>query len=677
MPAAALHSARMSLTTEPLDARRLTDLFHQAPGFLCFLRGPEFVYELANEAYYQVVGHRQLIGKSVRDALPELSGQGFFELLERVYTTGTPFVGHAMPMNLQREPHSDATEVFVDFVYQPIAEDGKVSGILVQGQDVTELKHLAGQREAAEAALRATAERYSALFSSIDQGFCLMQLMFDERDEPYDYRFLEANESFERQTGLRNALGRTARELVPTLDDSWFRLYGQVAKTGEATRFENHAPAMERWFDVYASRVGPAALRQVALVFKDITDRKAAEAERQQLLELESAARERAEAAGRMKDEFLATLSHELRTPLNAILGWSHLLRSGTLDQEKSTRAIETIERNARAQAQLIDDLLDVNRILAGKLRLNVEPLDVRTVVEAALETTRPTADAKEVRLQTALDSGCSVMGDPGRLQQVVWNILTNAIKFTPRGGRVQVTLECRDSSARLTIADTGRGIDPRFLPHVFERFRQQDGGVTRSHGGLGLGLSIVRQLVEMHSGTVSADSEGEGHGATFVVQLPQALLKRREPAIDLTDRVDSAEDDCPPELHELDVLVVDDERDTRDFLRTALERCGARVRLAASAREALLLFAERPPQLLVSDIGMPEEDGYSLIQKVRRLAPEAGGEIPAVAITAYARSEDRTRALRSGFNNHVPKPVEPVELLAVIAAVSQRVRRH
>jgi PAS domain S-box-containing protein len=664
------------------EASRLDQLrlFEQAPGFVCFLGGPSFVFELANEAYLQLVGHRDVLGKTVRDALPEVAGQGFFELLERVYASGEPFVGRATPIQLQQQPGAALSNAFLDFIYQPIrGPEGDVMGILVQGHDVTELKRVEAERSAAEAALRASEERYRTLFASIDDGFCLMQMLVDGQGRTVDYRFLEANQAFESQTGLVNALGKTARELVPDLDDSWFELYGRVAATGEPARFENHAPAMNRWFDVYANRVGRPEQRYVALVFKDITERKRIERERERLLASESRARAQAEVASQLKDEFLATLSHELRTPLHSMLGWISLLRGGSLSPEKRERALETIERNARSQAQLIEDLLDVSAIMAGKLRLEVVPLDVRSVVEAALETVRPAAEAKSLRLQATLASGCSVMGDAGRLQQIVWNLLSNAVKFTPRGGRVQVLLECRDSAAELTVADTGQGIPVEFLPHVFERFRQQDGGSTRRQGGLGLGLSIVRQLVELHGGTVGAYSDGLGSGASFSVKLPLAIVKRRdtgpEQLIDGAARLDRFS--CPPGLPGLEVLIVDDEEDAREMLRATLEGCGMCVRVASSAADCLEQLAQSCPDLLVSDIGMPGRDGYSLIEQIRALPRERGGQLPAVALTAYARAEDRTRALLAGFHGHLPKPVDPVELMAVLASLSGRVPRR
>jgi PAS domain S-box-containing protein len=652
----------------------LLSLFEQAPGFVCFLRGPSLVFELANSAYFQLVGHREILGKPVREALPEVAGQGYFELLERVFASGEPFVGHAMELNVQRTMQGPMERAFLDFVYQPIVgAEGQPMGILVQGHDVTEVKQLEAERRATAAALRASEERYRTLFASIDDGYCLLEVLFDDAGTPVDYRFVETNSAFERQTGLQQAVGKTARELVPELDSFWFERYGRVATTGEPARFESHAPAMDRWFDVYANRVGDPALRQVALVFKDVTERRRIERDREELLARESAARKQAEEAGRMRDEFLATVSHELRTPLHAMLGWLQILRAGKLPPDRRERALETIERNARAQAQLIDDLLDVSRILAGKLKLELQAVDMQTVVEAALETVRPSAEAKQIALQSVLTDGAMVVGDAQRLQQVVWNLLANAVKFTPKGGRVQIMLEPSETFVEITVTDSGKGISGEFLPFVFERFRQQEGSTTRSHGGLGLGLSIVRHLVELHGGSVRVFSDGEGLGTTFSVRLPMALVKRRDPSSPtLQSSALPSGLPCPPELSGLDVLVVDDEEDAREMLRSMLEACGARVHVAASASEVLQLAEAQPPDALISDIGMPGEDGYSLIVKFRKLAPSFR-RIPAIALTAYARTEDRTRAMLSGFSSHVPKPVEPLELLAVLASLAGR----
>jgi PAS domain S-box-containing protein len=418
----------------------------------------------------------------------------------------------------------------------------------------------------------------------------------------------------------------------------------------------------------------------MAIIAHDISDRKQKEQQLSDLLQREQNARRSAEEASRIKDEFLATVSHELRTPLNAILGWSKLLSAGTLDEKAAARALVTVERNARSQAQLIDDLLDISRIITGKLRLEIYPLDLSRVIEAAIEAVRPAADAKGIRLQVLLDTEAgAISGDSNRLQQVFWNLLTNAVKFTPKGGRVQVRLERINSHVEIVVSDTGQGIAPEFLPHIFDRFRQADQTTTRRYGGLGLGLSIVRQLVEMHGGTVHAESEGEGKGASFVVKLPRLITipRRESPAeerVHPTRSDDSVSIDCLPGLEGLQVLVVDDEADSRELLRAVLEQCGSKVTTADSAAEALAFFEADIPDLLISDIGMPGEDGYTLIRKVRSLPKEKGGRIPAIALTAYARVEDRIRALNAGFQVHIPKPVEPVELAAVVASLAKSI---
>jgi PAS domain S-box-containing protein len=398
----------------------------------------------------------------------------------------------------------------------------------------------------------------------------------------------------------------------------------------------------------------------------------------QSALEKERLYRE-AQESSRLKDEFLATVSHELRTPLTAILGWAHMLRTGHFNGDAALKAFETIERNARAQSQLIDDLLDVSRIITGKLRIDVRQVDPNSFVEAAIEAVRPAFEAKGVRIQKIIDTGViSVSGDPVRLQQVVWNLLSNAIKFTPRGGKVQVRLERVNSHIEIAVSDTGAGITPEFLPHVFDRFRQADQRTTRQHGGMGLGLAIVRHLIELHGGTVRAESAGEGRGSTFTVLLPVAPVY--QVAVE-GGRVHPAARDTLPSfeyadrLDGLKVLVVDDEPDTRELLKVGLGRCGAEVTLAGSAAEALEAMPTAAPDLLVSDIGMPGEDGYELIRRVRALPDESGGRVPAIALTAYARVEDRMQALRAGYQMHVPKPVEMAELVAVAASLVRRGR--
>jgi PAS domain S-box-containing protein len=424
--------------------------------------------------------------------------------------------------------------------------------------------------------------------------------------------------------------------------------------------------------------VGMAAQASVAMDnarLYEATQRARAEAEAA-AAENERLYREARESS-RLKDEFLATVSHELRTPLTAILGWAHMLRSDRFDAASARKAFETIERNARAQAQLIDDLLDVSRIITGKLRIDVRPVDPNSFIEASVEAVRPAAEAKGIRLQKVMDTGVvSVSGDPVRLQQIVWNLLSNAIKFTPRGGRVQVRLERVNSHVEICVTDTGAGIAPEFLPHVFDRFRQADQRTTRRHGGLGLGLAIVRHLVELHGGTVRAESEGEGRGSTFRVLLPVAPVYQAEGSgarVHPAARETLPSYECPERLDGVRVLVVDDEQDTRELLRVGLSRCGAEVTLGGSADEALEAMRAAPPDLIISDIGMPGVDGYELMKRIRALPAEGGGRVPAVALTAYARTEDRMQALRSGYQMHVPKPVELAELVAVAASLIRR----
>jgi signal transduction histidine kinase/ActR/RegA family two-component response regulator len=408
---------------------------------------------------------------------------------------------------------------------------------------------------------------------------------------------------------------------------------------------------------------------EVAHAFDDAADRLRG------LLEQERAARADAEAANRLKDEFLATLSHELRTPLNAVFGWARMLRGGAMDPPTLARGLEVIERNAMAQVKLIDDLLDVSRIVTGKMRLNVRPVDLPAAVENAMDAIRPAANARAIALEAVLDPAAGpVMGDPDRLQQVVWNLLSNAIKFTPRGGHVQVSLARVSSHVEITVSDSGQGIEPELLPHVFERFHQGDSSSTRRHGGLGIGLALVRHLAELHGGGVSVRSAGIGHGATFTVRLPISLAAETPGPTRVHPVVSDAVVAVPGvALQGIRLLLVDDERDTLDLFAHLLARTGAEIETATSVAEAMARFDRRPPDVLIADVEMPEEDGYALIRRVRSLDPARGAAVPAVAVTAYGRVEDRVRLLAAGYNMHVPKPVEPAELVAVIAALARR----
>ena len=424
------------------------------------------------------------------------------------------------------------------------------------------------------------------------------------------------------------------------------------------------------------ARLYTEAQNHAAALRAEVAERKQAEEERAQLLIREQAARAEAEGANRAKDQFLATLSHELRTPLSAILGWSQLVRTGKLEESQMARAFETIERNARSQSQLIDDLLDVSRIITGKLQIEFRPVDVSTVIEAAMDSVRPVYETKGVAFEVTGSGGpYPVRGDANRLQQIFWNLLNNAVKFTPAGGKVTVKVKRRASDVQVTILDTGIGIDSKFVPFIFERFRQADGSTTRAHGGLGLGLAIVRHLIELHKGDVKVESPGQGKGSTFTVTLPLAV----SPAKTAGDMIFSDSDgkkvslDYSKLLEGMRILVVDDEADSRDLLSAILTRCGSEVRCTESVAEAIEAFKAWHPDVLVTDIGMPIEDGYSLLKKVRKLRSKRAKQIPAVALTAYATMEDRARAISAGFQMHLAKPIEPKALVKSIAAATGR----
>jgi len=429
-----------------------------------------------------------------------------------------------------------------------------------------------------------------------------------------------------------------------------------------------------------ACKVEPEeGVSMILLSVEDITDRKQFEKERSQLLDQEKLAREQAEIANRTKDEFLANLSHELRNPLTPILAWAQILRTGNLKEAAAERALETIERSARMQAQLIEDIIDISRITNGKLQLNISSIDVASVVQGAIDGVELSAGAKNFEIVSQLIS-VTVLGDADRLQQVLWNILSNAIKFTPSGGRVEVALEAIDDRAEIRVTDTGKGIASELLPHIFDRFRQGDSSTTKKNQGLGLGLSIVYHLVELHGGTVQADSPGPGKGTTITVRLPLrgspediTQLNALEPAA-LSESLNTLGDRVPS-LENLQVLVVDDEADTRELLKFVLESYGAEVLTAESVRVAMDALTENPGKydVLISDLGMPEENGYSLIRQVRALADSAGGKIPAAALTAYASEQERERAIEAGFQTHIAKPVKPVQIALIVANLARR----
>ncbi|MBC7933101.1 MAG: PAS domain S-box protein [Rubrivivax sp.] len=625
-------------------------VLEDAPIAIGVMEGPDHRFLLVNRQTCELTGfsEEQFVGRTHAEVVPE-ADKVVGPILDRVYTTGL-----SETQEIDVDLPKGRRQLLVTWTALP-GTDGRLGSVLYLSLDITD-------RKLAEEAVRESERQLRTLADAVPQLVWMADAdgyIFWYNERWYDY----TGTTPEQMEGWGWQSVHDP-ELLPRVVKRW----KASLETGEPFEMEFPLKGVDGVFRWFLTRVNPLRDSQGHIVrwFGTNTD---VDEQRRTAEELRE--------ANRLKDEFLATVSHELRTPLTAILGWAHLLRAGQVDEKNVVGALETIERNARAQSQLIDDLLDVSRIITGKLRLDVRQIDPGSFIESAIEALRPAAEAKDVRIQKVMDTGVvSVAGDPARLQQVVWNLLSNAIKFTPKGGRVQVRLERINSHIEIAVSDTGAGIKPEFLPHVFERFRQADQKTTREHGGLGLGLAIVRHLVELHGGTVQADSPGEGQGATFVVNLPIVPVYQKD---NLAERVHPAARDiltsydCPERLDGLKVLVVDDEVDTREVFRVSIAHCGAEVVTAGSAQEALEAIEKEQPNLLISDIGMPGEDGYELIRKVRALPSGRGGKIPAIALTAYARTEDRLRALRAGYQMHISKPVELAELVAVMASLIQR----
>ena len=531
-----------------------------------------------------------------------------------------------------------------------------------------------------EEALRESEERFRRAFEDAPIGMALVNA---------DRRIVRSNKA------LWEILGYTPEELADLcappifpVDDLekdtplFSQLFGVEASSAKQEKQCLSKKGDVLWLSLTASAIrnSEGEILYGLLMVENVTERKLAEERQKQLLAAEQKARKQAELANRAKDQFLATVSHELRTPLGAILGWARILGTATTDPPTLARALEAIERNANAQAQLIGDILDLSSIISGKLSLNVQTVELPSIIRAAADSVIPAAQSKSVRVRINLaeDIG-SIAGDPNRLQQIVWNLLSNAVKFTPSGGEVEVRLERVNSHIEITVSDSGQGISADFLPHVFEAFSQEDASTSRKHSGLGLGLSIVRQLVELHGGTIQVNSAGEGHGTTFKAKLPLAPTDASRSGEGPQKAAEAARE-FPRFLSRIRVLVVDDAADSREMLGLILEKAGAEVRLASSAKEALKLVESWRPGLLIADIGMPDEDGYALIQQIRALKPQDGGMVPALAITGYASRQDRLQSILAGFQDHMAKPVEPDELIAVAAdlvATANKARRQ
>jgi len=568
----------------------------------------------------------------------------------------------------------DGTEIPIDDSGAPIRDaQGRITGVVLVFRDITERKQT--ETELVESELR--------LRRAITESPIPM-IIHDEQDN-----ILELSKGWTNESGYtledtptipawtEKAYGKK-QPIISDLDQ--FYRANETVSSGEkliVTR-DGH----ERIWDFFTTPLGrsTSGVRLFLSIGVDITDRKHAERETERLLEREQTLRSEAESANRLKDEFFSNASHELRTPLNAIVGWTRMLRRGTLNPATASSALETIERSANAQTKLIEDLLDVSRIITGKLQIEMHPTEIAPVISSAVNSLRPAANAKDIIITSSIDNqSWPVMADVSRLQQVVWNLLSNAVKFTPKGGQIEITLRRAEDYLELSVQDSGEGIDPDFLPYVFDRFRQADGSKTRRHGGLGLGLAIVRNLVELHGGTVSAYSDGPGKGASFMVRLPLLDIPSQEAnqpsAAWQTQRQQSAERmECPPRLEGVSVLVVDDDRDAREMLNMVLSQCEAEVRTASSTAEALAEISRQRLDVLVSDIGMPDLDGYELIKRLRQTESERGQKaLPALALTAYAKAEDRVRALAAGYHVHLSKPVDPEEFALVVASLLGR----
>jgi PAS domain S-box-containing protein len=616
--------------------------------------GPLIVY--ANPAFTKMTGYapEDVIGKTPRILHGPKTDLSVISRLREDIAAGKVFHGEMINY------HKDGSEMYIAWAGGPVRnERGEVTYFAAALRDMTEIRRVEEGLRKSEAQLR------DILHQSLTAVFV----------KDLEGRFVMINHNFEVLLGVTGAeiKGNTNYYVQPKEIADTLSANDQVVIASETPhQFEERIVAVDGPRDFISVKFPlrdesgrPYAICGIAT---DITERKQAEAEREELLVREQAAREAAEDLARAKDEFLALVSHELRSPLNAILGYAALLRHGGLDAQRVKQAAEVIERNGRAQAQLIDDLLDTARIISGKLRLDLGPADTVSVIEQAVQTIHPAADAKGISIETDLPSEIGqITGDPTRLQQVVWNLLSNAVKFTPQGGRVEARLERIDPNICITVSDTGKGISPDFLPYVFDRFRQADSSSAKRHGGLGLGLALVKYLVELHGGTIEATSAGEGQGATFKVMLPiRAVATPIEEAGGEPATVESSW-----ELAGVRVLVVDDQYEARELIETALTKYGANVVTAGSSTEAYDLITTAPtrerPDVIVTDLGMPGEDGYSLICRVREWERERDFYTPAIALSAYNQIDDRIRALKAGFQIHLAKPVNPADLVVVI----------
>ena len=613
-----------------------------------------------NQSAERIFGYKadEVLGKSITILFPPDRLSEEPEILQRIQRGER--VDHFQTVRLRK----DGTPIAVSVTISPIHDGaGHVVGASKVARDITQNVLLEG--------------RFSAIVASSDDAIVSKDL---------NGIVQSWNPAAERMFGYSadEMIGKPITVLFPPdrLDEEPKILEqirrGQRVDHFETVRVRKNGTPLDVSVTISPVKDESGAVIGVSKVARDISGIKRILRDREESFEREKAARAEAERGSQIKDEFLTTLSHELRTPMTAILGWANVLSSrGAVSADELRQGLQAIERNARAQAQLIDELLDMSRIINGKLRLDVQPVDLQAIVFDAAESVRPAADAKAIRLTTVLDpKGGPITGDPNRLQQILWNLLSNAIKFTPRDGRVQVYLRRVRSHVEISVVDSGQGISADFLPQLFTRFTQADTSMTRRHGGLGLGLALVKSLVDMHGGSIKASSPGIDQGSTFTVSLPMAALQVDDTQSISANGVANEAAFASPDLSGFHVLVVDDEADARTLIQTILNGCNATVSTASSAAEGFHAVRKHHPDLIFSDIGMPVEDGYEFLVKLRQLSDAEGGDTPAVALTAFARAEDRRRALMAGFQMHLAKPIEPAELLAVASTFCVANRR-
>jgi PAS domain S-box-containing protein len=639
-----------------------------APAAVCILRGADHVFEFVNPFYQRLFPGRELVGKPIRAALAELHGQGFYELLDQVFTTGEPYVGNEMRALLDRAGTGELEECFFDFIYDPMFESTRVAGITVFAFDVTE--HVLARRraeqhaQAAEERVRRSDEMFRLLVEHV-KDYAIFML-------DVDGRVVTWNAGAERIYGWKaeDVIGRSisifhpeeVRERAAATDEL------QIARTrgtfdreelrvrGDSTLF---------WAHIVITPVFDKAheLRGYAKVTRDVTERRHAE-EAQRTLAEERSARLQAEAASRAKDEFIALVSHELRTPLTSILGWARMLRMGRLDKETTLDALDALERSAETQVHLVEDLLDSARVQSGKLRLDKRPLDLKPLIEAAIADVAPIAEAKQIRLTKDISCECHMEGDPTRLQQVVWNLLTNAVKFTPEHGTVSVRLYASGSTAVIEVRDTGRGIEANVLPRLFNRFEQGDAGSKDRRAGLGLGLALSRHLVEQHGGRIEARSDGPGKGATFTARLPLAA-QAAQPFVER----DAGRMSGLPRLDGVRLLLVEDEVDNREMLATVARECGAEVVTTSTAADALDVLQRWRPHVMVCDVALPDVNGCELLQRARATLAEPA--VPALALTVLGSAPEEAKIVAAGFDVFRQKPIEPADFAHEIARLA------